>query len=453
MTTSDQMAAMPHDIAAEQAVLGGMMLSDPVLGECLDILTPGSFFRAGHQMVFAAIAAIADAGQPVDAVTVKAELERRRELGKMGGAPYLHTLLAACPAAVTAPHYARRLLELQARRDFGEAGPRITQLAASPDITRTELIDRAYQALDEASGVAEVTGSVTAADLIVPMLDSLEAGPDEAMGIPTGWRDLDEVIPGFRPGEVTIIGARPSTGKSVILLNIGAYAALCLGKQILAVTLEMSRSEYMERLLSAEAGVDLTRIRERQLDDADWAKIRKAEPVIRDARELAMHDGPALSVAGIRAELRAMRRAGRPAELLTVDYLTLVESAKRSENRQVEVSEISRKLKLLAKEFGIPVLAAAALNRGPEMRSDHRPLMADLRDSGSLEQDSDIVILLYREDQYEPESPRAGEIDLIVAKNRQGPKTTVTLAFQGHYARCKAMYRQTWTPTSIDGAA
>jgi replicative DNA helicase len=209
----------------------------------------------------------------------------------------------------------------------------------------------------------------------------------------------------------------------------------------------------MERLLAARAEVNLRRLRDRNLDNADWERIAKASADIRGADTLAIHDGPELSVQGIRAELRAMRRAGRPAALLLVDYLTLVEPGK-AENRQLEVSGISRKLKLLAKEFGIPVLVAAALNRGPEQRSDHHPLKADLRDSGSLEQDSDIVILLYRDDEYFEDSPHSGEIELIVAKNRQGPKATVTLAFQGHYAKVAPMYQEPWSPSSpLDGAA
>jgi replicative DNA helicase len=397
---------------------------------------------------------MADEGTPTDAVTVKAELERRGELAKITGAPYLFALIAAVPVAANAGYYARQLLEHEAKREVAAAAGQIALIAGAAEMTRTERIDAAYGALDQASGLAESGGSATAADLIGPLLESLEAGPDTTKGIMSGWRDLDELIPGFRPGEITVIGARPGMGKSVVLLNVAAQAAIRQRQTVLAVSLEMSRDEYMERLLAAEAQVSLSKLRDRTLDDSDWERIAKALPVIQDAETLVINDGPDLSVQGIRAELRAMRRAGHPAALVTIDYLTLVSgSSKRPESRQLEVSDTSRRLKLLAREFGIPILIGSQLNRGPEQRSDHRPLLADLRESGAVEQDSDIVILLYRDDAYVEDSPRTGEIDLIVAKNRQGPKATVTLAFQGHHAKCGDMYRA-WTPTdALDGAA
>lgn len=442
MTTAGPAATPPHDIEAEQAVLGGMMTYPDALAECTDILTARAFWRPAHQAVFGAMATLTEHGQPVDILTVKAELERRGEMRGNLDAPYLHTLMSWAPVAASAAWHAQRLLDLQAQRDLTEAAARISEIAGATDLTRTERLDRAYKALDEASGIEAKPGAVTAADLIDPLLDSLDKGPQEGPeGIPSGWADLDSLIPGFRPGQFVVIGARPSMGKSDVLVNWVTNAALRLGRTVLAVTLEMPRDEYMERVLASEAEVDLDRIRRRQLTEDDWARIQQVRPAIRAADGLAIHDGPVLSVRDIRAELRAMRRAGHPADLVTVDYLTLVEPAKQSDNRQLEVSDISRKLKLLAKEFEVPVVVAAALNRGPEMRSDHRPLLADLRDSGSIEADSDIVILLYREDAYDEESPRAGEIDLIVAKNRQGRKATVTLAFQGHYARCREMYR------------
>jgi replicative DNA helicase len=439
-----------HDLAAEQAVLGAMMLSADALAECLDMLTARSFLRAGHQIIFAAIAEMADEGLPVDAVTVRAELERRGELAKITGAPYLHTLIAAVPVAANAGWYGRQLLEHETRREVDAAGTHIQQIAQQPDMTREERIDAAYAALDRASGLTQVAPPMTAADLIDPLLESLAAGPDTTKGVLSGWRDLDEVIPGFRPGEITIVGARPGMGKSVVLLNVAANAAIKQRQTVLAVTLEMSREEYMERLLASQAGVDLRKLRDRTLDAADWDRIAKAHPDIQDAGTLVIEDTPELSVQGIRAKLRAMRRAGRPAALVTIDYLTLVTaSGKRSESRQLEVSDISRRLKLLAREFGVPFLVAAALNRGPEQRSDHHPLMADLRESGAVEQDSDIVILLYRDDAYVEDSPHSGEIELIVAKNRQGPKTTVSLSFQGHYATVADM----WTPAAQLGGA
>jgi len=248
------------------------------------------------------------------------------------------------------------------------------------------------------------------------------------------------------------VGARPAMGKTTVMFNMATHAALKLGIPVLICSLEMSEQECMLRVLASEGSVNLHDIRSGHLDDADWARIAKVHGRVTACPHLMINTDPYLTVQGIRSELRSMRRAGMPAGLVIVDYLQLMTSGGKAESRQAEVSEISRGIKLLAKEFEVPVVVGSQLNRGPEMRSDHRPMLADLRESGSVEQDSSIVILLYREDAYERESARAGEVDFIVAKNRQGPQSTVTLAFQGHYARCTDMYRP-WTPSACIGDA
>jgi len=442
-----------HDIKTEQAVLGAMMISADVLGECLGMLTDRSFLRPAHQIILEAMTFLADEGIPVDALTLKAELERRRQLEAVSGAPYLVTLMEAPPVAANGVHYARELLALQSQRDTERLSVQVRQMAADPSLSPRERMDAISAAVDALTDTAGGSETATAAELIGPLMDALERGPEAVSGIPSGWADLDRLVPGFRPGEVTVVGGRPGMGKSVILLNVAAHAAMRLGRTVLAVTLEMSRDEYMERLLAAEANVDLTRIRERALTDQDWDRVARAHGQISAADTLRIHEGPDLSVRGIEAELRAMRRAGRPADLLTVDYLQLMESSSgKPESRQLEVSGMSRSLKLLGKRWGIPVLVGSQLNRGPELRVDKRPLMADLRESGAVENDADIVILLYRDDAYVEDSPASGEIELIVAKNRQGPKATATLAFRGEVARCADLYREPgpgWTPASV----
>lgn len=439
-----------HDIQEEQATLGSMMLSADSLAECLELLTARAFYRPAHQIVFESVSALASLGLPVDALTVRAHLEERGEIGKMGGSPYLHTLLAAVPTVANGPWYARRLLDYQAERDLDTAGTRIRQIAAQSAATRQERIVQAYEALDDACGYNTTTGAVPVSELIVPLMVSLERGPETVPGIGTGWTDLDSLIRGLRPGQVIVVAARPALGKSSVLLNMAANAAMREGRTVLAVTLEMSRDEYTERLLAAEAQVSLQAIRGRSLERDDWDRIARAHGDLSRCDRLTIHEGPELSVQDIRSELRAMRRAGRPADLVTIDYIQLVAgSGRQRENRQAEVSEISRGLKLLAKEAQVPVVVAAQLNRGPEMRSDHKPLLADIRETGALENDADIVILLYREDAYEQESPRAGEADFIVAKHRNGPTTTVTVAFQGHYSRFVDMARSPWSPSAM----
>lgn len=452
--TDDFARPQPHDLDAERAVLGSMMLSRDSRAECLALLTPAAFYRPAHQIVFESLAAIAAAGLPVDAVTVKADLERRGELSRAGGAPYLHTILAAVPVAANGPWYARLLLDHQCLRDLDTAGTRIRQIAEAAGATRQERIDKAYEALDEACGFTHQTGGVPVSELINPLIESIDAGPDTVPGIKTGWADIDRLIPGLRAGQVIVIGGRPGMGKSISLLNVAAHAALREHRTVLAVTLEMSASEYMERLLAAEAKVSLSAIRERNLSSGDWDKVAKAHADIQACDRLVIHDGPEMSVHDLRSELRAMRRNGRPADMVVIDYQQLViTTGRQRESRQAEMSEVSRGLKLLAKEAGLPVVVGAQLNRGPEMRSDHRPVLADIRESGSGENDADIVILLYREDAYERDSPRAGEVDFIIAKNRNGPQTTVTMAFQGHYSRCANMARPTYVPDRVREAS
>jgi replicative DNA helicase len=451
--SDDGLGDFPRDIAAERAALGCMLLSPAALADCLEMLQPDDFARPAHQEIFAAIAAISARSEPADALTLKAELEHRGTLGKVGRADYLHSLISCVPSPTSASWYAQRVRECSVRWRMSEAGDGIKDAAISGDVDLGERIDRAYRLLDEAAGKAMPPKARSIADLIDPALAAIENGTDKERGIMTGWADLDELISGFRPGQLITVGARPGMGKSVSLVNVAVHAALGLGLPVLACTLEMSEQEYVERILAAEAEVDLKRIRESNLTDEDWRKIADVRKRLVTCPHLIINEDQYLTLQGIRSDLRTMRRAGMPAALVTVDYLQLMTTNGKPESREREVGEISRGLKQLAKEFKVPIFVGSQLNRGPEMRSDHRPLQADLRDSGSVEQDSDIVILLYRADKYEQESAHAGEIDFIVAKNRSGREGTVTMAFQGHYARCSDMYRPWGPATVIQGVA
>lgn len=449
---SESIEDFPRDIAAERAALGSMLLSAAALADCLEILQAGDFARPAHQEIFAAIAAVSARGEPADVITLKAELEHRGTLGKTGRAEYLHSLISCVPTAASAGWYAQRVRECAVRWRLAEAGAGIKDAAVVGDVDLGDRIDRAYRLLDEAAGKAIPPKARSIADLIDPAIEAIEKGTDAERGITTGWADLDDLISGFRPAQLITVGARPGMGKSISLVNVAVHAALNLGRPVLACTLEMSEQEYIERMLASEGQVDYKRIRENTLADEDWNRIAGVRKRLVACPHLMINDDEYLTVQGIRSDLRTMRRAGTPAALVTVDYLQLMTTSGKPESRQAEVSEISRGLKLLAKEFEVPVFVGSQLNRGPEMRSDHRPLAADLRDSGSVEQDSDIVILLYRADKYEPESAHAGEIDLIVAKNRSGREGTVTLAFRGHVAQIADMYRP-WTPTASLGSA
>lgn len=450
---SDEPERMPpHNVKAEQCVLGAMLLSKAAIADVDEVLEAGDYFRPAHRIIHEAIMRLDSRGEPADTIAVAAELTRTEQIGKTGGAVYLHTLIASVPTAANAGYYARLVHEDAVAARMAAAGVTIEQIGHAPDLDAAERAERAYRVLDEATGTAVAPKARSIADLIDPAIAAIEDGKAAEGAIRTGWADLDELIPGFRPGQLVTIGARPGMGKSIVLVNVAVQAALEAGLPVLACTLEMSEQEYIERILAAEGEVDLKRIRENALTDDDWSRIAKARDRLVNCPHLMINDDPYLTLQGIRSDLRTMRRSGNPAALVTVDYLQLMTANGKPESRQTEVSGLSRGLKLLAKEFAVPILIGSQLNRGPEMRPGHRPLPADLRDSGSVEQDSDIVILLYRDEVYEQDSAHAGEVDLIVAKHRQGEMRTITLAFRGHYAKVSDMYRP-WTPTAALGSA
>jgi replicative DNA helicase len=435
----------PHDLAAEQGALGGMLLSKDAIYDVLEILKARDFYRPAHKTIYEAILGLFSQGEPADAVTVAAELTRRGDIGTMGGAPYLHTLIGTVPTAANAAYYARIVAEQAKLRRLVTAGTRIAQMGYSGDDDPDTLLDLAEAELMD---VADRDGSEDYAPLseVLPgALDEIEAAhrrDGTLTGVPTGITDLDALTNGLHPGQFVIVAARPGLGKSTLALNWASAAAIDRGLATAVFSLEMSRAEIGMKILSAEAAVGLHLMRTGHLADADWGILAEAQANIADA-PLFIDDSPNMSMLEIRSKCRRLRQR-HDLRLVIVDYLQLMSSPKRTENRQQEVSEISRGMKLLAKEIGVPVVALSQLNRGPEQRTDKRPLLSDLRESGSLEQDADMVILLHREDAYERESPRAGEADLIVAKHRNGPTSTITVVFQGHYSRFLDM---AWTPS------
>ena len=426
----------PHDLAAEQCVLGGMLLSKDAISDVLDVIKSRDYYRPAHQIVHEIVLDLYGRGEPADAVTVAAELTRRGDIGRVGGAPYLHTLIASVPTAANAGYYARIVRERAILRRLVEVGTRIVQLGYSGDGDADDLVDRAEA---EVYGVTDRRVSedyLALAEIMPGALDEIEAIGSRGgslSGVPTGFADLDALTNGLHPGQMVVVAARPAMGKSAFALDIARAASVRAGLTSVLVSLEMSRNEITMRLLSAEARVPLHAMRTGQLGEDDWTRLARRMSEVVDA-PLFIDDSPNMSMMEIRSKCRRLKQRN-DLRLVIVDYLQLMSSPRRVENRQQEVSELSRSLKLLAKELNVPVVALAQLNRGPELRSDKRPLLADLRESGSIEQDSDVVILLHREDAYEPESPRAGEADLIVAKHRNGPTATVTVAFQGHYSR------------------
>nr|WP_307793782.1 replicative DNA helicase [Actinotalea soli] len=427
----------PQDVGAEQSVLGGMMLSKDAIADVVEQIKGTDFYKPAHELVYDAILDLYGRGEPADAVTVSAELTKRGEIGRIGGAPYLHTLISTVPTAANAGYYARIVRERAVLRRLVEAGTRIVQLGYATE--GGDVDDLVNNAQAEIYAVTEQRTSedyLPLAEIINGTMEEIEAAGQRGegmIGVPTGFIELDKLTNGLHPGQMVVIAARPAMGKSTIGLDIVRSASIKHGLTSVVFSLEMSRNEITMRMLSAEARVPLQNMRKGTMRDEDWQKLASTMGKLSQA-PLFIDDSPNMSLMEIRAKCRRLKQR-HDLKLVVIDYLQLMSSGKRVESRQQEVSEFSRALKLLAKELEVPVIAISQLNRGAEQRTDKKPQMSDLRESGSIEQDADIVMLLHREDAYERESPRAGEADIIVAKHRNGPTDTIVVAFQGHYAR------------------
>jgi replicative DNA helicase len=427
----------PQDVAAEQCVLGGMLLSKDAIADVVEVIRGHDFYRPAHELIYEAALDLYGRGEPADAVTVAAELTKRGEIGRIGGAPYLHTLISSVPTAANAGYYARIVRERAILRRLVEAGTKIVQMGYAVDGGDVDDIVDSAQA--EVYAVTERRTSEDYAPLAALMegtldeIEAIQAHDGRMVGVPTGFADLDQLTNGLHPGQMIVVAARPAVGKSTLGLDVARSAAIKHQLTTVIFSLEMGRNEITMRLLSAEARVALHHMRSGTMSDDDWAKLARKMGEVSDA-PLFIDDSPNMSMMEIRAKARRLKQRHN-LKLVIIDYLQLMQSGKRIESRQQEVSEFSRALKLLAKELEVPVIAISQLNRGPEQRTDKKPQMSDLRESGSIEQDADMVILLHREELYERESPRAGEADFIVAKHRNGPTATITVAFQGHYSR------------------
>ncbi|MGI8535413.1 MAG: replicative DNA helicase [Mycobacteriales bacterium] len=428
----------PQDILAEQSVLGGMLISKDAIADVVEVVRATDFYRPAHQTIFGIVVDLYGKGEPVDPITVSGELTRLGEISRVGGAPYLHTLLASVPTAANAGFYARIVAEQAILRRLVEAGTRIVQLGygAAGAGGVDDVVDRAQQTIYDVTERRTSEDYMLLEQLMAPTMDELEAIGSRGgsmSGVPTGFADLDGLTNGLHPGQLIVIAGRPGLGKSTLGLDIARCASVKHGLPSAIFSLEMSKTEITMRLLSAEARVPLHHMRSGTMTDDDWARLARRMGEVAEA-PLYIDDSPNLTMMEIRAKARRLRQRHN-LQLIVIDYLQLMTANRKVESRQQEVSELSRSLKLLAKELEIPVIAMSQLNRGAEQRTDKKPQLSDLRESGSIEQDADMVILLHREDAYEKESPRAGEADFIVAKHRNGPTQTITVAFQGHYSR------------------
>jgi replicative DNA helicase len=429
----------PHDITAEQAVLGAMMYSRDAIADVVEVIhTPDDFYRTAHQDIFETIVDMYGRGVPVDALTVTDELRERGTLVHIGGAPYLHACCNEVPVAANGAYYAEIVRDCAILRRLLEAAQATQQAVYAAKGDPTGLVDNAQQALTRVLGDTDATADTHVGADDEEYLDRLEHLQKEgrSVGIPTGFIDLDAVTGGFMPGQVIIVAARPAMGKSTLALDFVRSCAIQAGLPAVLFSLEMGRDEIKHRLYSAQARIPLNHIRHQGgMTADDWARFAKTMPRVNEA-PLHIDTGTNKTVARIQARCRTLQQT-TGLRLVVIDYLQLMTAGglRRDGNRQQEVADMTRSLKILAMELGVPVVVLSQLNRGPEQRADKMPAMSDLRESGAIEQDADIVILLHREDAYDKTSPRAGEADLIIAKNRNGETPILTVAAQLYLSR------------------
>lgn len=431
---------MPHDDVAEQSVLGGMLLSKDAIADVVESLRASDFYKPAHETIYEAILSLYGHGSPADAITVADELKKRGELTRVGGASYIHTLIASVPTAANAQYYAEIVKEHAIMRRLIEAGTKIAQLGYANETEVDTLVDQAQAeiyAVTDGNAKEDYVSFSEALEETINEIDANSNRPDGVYGVPTDFIEFDELTGGLHGGQMIVIAARPGVGKSTLALDIARSAAIHHQMTTVFFSLEMSRTELAMRILSAEGKISMGRLKKGYLDTEGWTNLATLQGRI-DSAPLFIDDSPNMTLMEIRAKCRRLKQRN-DLKLVVLDYLQLMSSGKKVESRQQEVSEFSRSLKLLAKELDVPVIALSQLNRGSEQRTDKRPMVSDLRESGSIEQDADMVILLHREDMYNPDSERVGEADMIIAKHRGGPTRTIPLAFSGKYSRFNNM--------------
>ena len=427
----------PQSLDAEESVLGAMMLSPGAIATVSEILDPGDFYRESHAKVFRSALALWAKGEPVDAITVVDELEERGELETVGGRVRIHELAALVPATANAGHYARIIRESATLRGLIRAGGEISRLGWEGIGEPAELVDRAEQVIFTLSQ-QRTSGDFAHIETLLKesfeRITALYESGSDITGLASGFRDFDRLTSGFQPGNLVVVAARPSMGKSAFGLCVAANLAVRHGVPVAIFTLEMSKAEVTQRLMCSEAKVESQRLRSGRLAPEDWPRLTAACDKLAKA-PIYVDDTGSVTMMEIRSKARRLKSKQQDLGLVVVDYMQLMTSGTNAENRVQEVSQISRNLKLLARDLDLPILAMSQLSRAVEQRHDKRPILSDLRESGSIEQDADLVAFLYRDDYYNADSDQQGIAEVILAKHRNGPTDTVKLSFLKRYAK------------------
>ncbi len=426
----------PHAMEMEESLLGAMLLSSEAVSVAYETVEVADFYRPLHGQIFSAIIALANAGEPVDYVTVQSKLQEQ------GAAAVEVSLLSSLqmntPSAANARHYAEVVREKAQQRRLISAASSIVDEAYQPTDDVAALIDDAERRINQIGDENKVDSVSSLQTLLVREADILEERGEtrgQINGLETGYRSLDQVLQGLQPHSLTIVGARPAMGKTAFALGILTHVGSVVQRPALFFSLEMSRQELAERILASTARIDSQKLRTGDLSDADWRRAQDAFGYLQHAK-IFIDDNPSLTVMDIRSRARRIKQQQGDLGVIIIDYLQLMSSRSRAENRQVEVAEMSRSLKILARELSCPVIALSQLSRKLEERADKRPMMSDLRESGSLEQDADVVLFLFRAEQYgEVSNDKKSDAEVIVGKNRNGPTRTAHLTWRGDFAR------------------
>jgi replicative DNA helicase len=428
----------PHNVEAEESLLGAMLLSKDAIATAVETVSAADFYQPAHAHLFEAIVTLYGVGEPVDPVTVSEALRRAGLLDALGGKQAVLRIQVGTPAASNAGFYARIVADHALLRRLVAVGSEIAELGFTVPEDVTEVLDRAESLVFDVANRRQTSSLRAIHSTLQDSLAHLEALFDSAgsaTGVPSGFADLDELLLGWQPSNLIVLAARPGQGKTAFALGAATHAAVREQRPVIFFSMEMGYLELTQRILAAEAGINSRLLRTGRIPETDWAKISKTVGQLAEA-PLFIDDNPHLTVMDMRAKCRRLKSQHGDLGLVVVDYLQLMSTGqRRSENRQVEVSELSRGLKVLARDLDVPVLALSQLNRSLEYRADKRPMLADLRESGALEQDSDVVAFIYRDDTYHPDSSDKGIAEIIVAKHRNGPTAKIRLAFLEHLTK------------------
>ncbi|MBU2980122.1 replicative DNA helicase [Alteromonas sp. C1M14] len=437
----EKLKVPPHSIEAEQAILGSMLIDPESWDKVAEVVTENDFYNHSHQVIFKVVLALLGKSQPIDLITVSEALEHQNQLEDAGGFAYLAELAKNTPSSANVTTYAKIVSERAITRELIGVAHEIAEVGYNPegrdsadilDMAESKVFEIAEKRTGENEGPRDVDSVL---DKTIKRLEALIQTSKEVTGVTTGFTDLDKKTSGLQPSDLIIVAARPSMGKTTFAMNLCENAMMSEEKPVLVFSLEMPSEQIMMRMLASLSRVDQTRIRTAQLDDQEWARVSNTMAMLKEKDSLFIDDSSGLTPMDVRSRARKLAREKGGISLIMVDYLQLMRVPSLSENRTLEIAEISRSLKALAKELEVPVVALSQLNRSLEQRADKRPVNSDLRESGSIEQDADLIMFIYRDEVYHENSEYKGIAEIIIGKQRNGPIGTSRLTFQGHFSR------------------